>query len=148
MTMNLERFESLLDTHGADPERWPDQARDAAMGLLAQSSDAQAALAAAQRLDAMLVSGLAEHASANLHYRISAAATLTRTAQPDRAGWFSFLAEPWRIGAATAAAASIALGMVVGLQTSVATVLDEETAPTMELAALAYGELDGIEDIQ
>lgn len=148
MTMNLERFESLLDTHGADPVRWPDRERVAAMDLLAQSSDAKAALAVAQRLDALLVSGLAEHASANLHYRINAAASPIRAAQPERTGWFSFLVAPWRIGAATAAAASIALGMVVGLETSVATVLDEDTTQIMDLTALAYGEFDGIEDIQ
>ena len=145
--MDLATFQALLDAHGGDAERWPARDRAAALDLVARSPEAAQALAAARRLDGLLGAGLAEEASANLRFRITAGAAAARVPAAPRRGWMMF--GRWGAGAATAAAAaSIALGMVVGMETSVATVLDDESTQTMDLAALAYGEVDGLEDIQ
>jgi hypothetical protein len=52
--MPLERFEALLDIHGADFTRWPIQDARAAEDLLSQCADARAALERAQALDSLL----------------------------------------------------------------------------------------------
>jgi hypothetical protein len=145
--MDLATFQTLLDAHGGDPERWPARDRATALDFVARSPEAAQALAAARRLDGLLGAGLAAQASANLRFRITAGAATTRVPAAGSRGWALF--GRWGAGAATAAAAaSIALGMVVGMETSVATVLEAEPAQTMDLAALAYGEVDGLEDIQ
>jgi ferric-dicitrate binding protein FerR (iron transport regulator) len=52
--MTLERFKELLDAFGADLGRWPDAEQAAARALIARMPEAQAALAEARRLDALL----------------------------------------------------------------------------------------------
>jgi hypothetical protein len=145
--MDLATFQTLLDAHGGDPERWPVRDRAAALDLAARSPEAAQALAAARRLDTLLVAGLTAEAGENLRFRITAGAGIARAAAADGRRWA--MLGRWRAGAATAAAAaSIALGMLVGIETGVATVLEDEPTQTMDLAALAYGEVDGLEDIQ
>jgi hypothetical protein len=51
--MSVEQFMELLDRHGCDPERWPDNLKPAADALLAASEEARQRL----RLD-QVVSGL------------------------------------------------------------------------------------------
>lgn len=146
--MNIAAFTDLLDTHGGDPSRWPEPDRAAALAFAGQSPEAADALEAAQRLDRLLSAGLAEQASANLRFRIGAAAHPARRPAAPAAGRLQAFLDRWRLGVATAAAAaSIALGMVVGLQTSVASVLDDAPQESIDLAALAL-EVNGLEDIQ
>ncbi len=52
--MNESAFEELLDTHGANVERWPHATREAAEALLASSPRAQASHARAIALAAVL----------------------------------------------------------------------------------------------
>jgi hypothetical protein len=52
--MTPDRFQEMIDAFGADPNHWPPAEREAALGLLARSSDARAAVAAARRLDGLL----------------------------------------------------------------------------------------------
>ena len=40
MSMNLQRFEQLIDAYGTDPQRWPVAERSAALKLLADSEQA------------------------------------------------------------------------------------------------------------
>lgn len=53
-TMTIARLRTLLDAYGAAPQRWPEEERAAALALIAQSSEARAAVAAAEALDATL----------------------------------------------------------------------------------------------
>jgi len=142
--MDIARFQALLDARGGDPDRWPERERSVALAFAARSPEAARALAAAQELDRLLTSGLAREAGANLAYRITAAAAMDRVPAPRP---FRSLFDRWRVGAATAAAAaSMALGMVVGLETNAA-VLDLAPQESIDLAALAFGEVSGLEDI-
>jgi len=52
--MTLDDFEALIGAYGADPGRWPEDERETAEAFLAQSEDAQAALAAEAALDGLL----------------------------------------------------------------------------------------------
>lgn len=52
--MNNEQLQIFLDSHGADPARWPDAQRAAVEALLAHSAEARALHAEAQRFDALL----------------------------------------------------------------------------------------------
>lgn len=54
MTMTAERFQAIVAAYGAEPRRWPDAERDAALAFLAAESRAQAWLDAERGLDAML----------------------------------------------------------------------------------------------
>ena len=55
--LDLQTFEVLLDTYGADRERWPVERRSAAVDLLAASAVARARLAEAEALDRVLARG-------------------------------------------------------------------------------------------
>jgi anti-sigma factor RsiW len=52
--MTFERFKELLDAFGADLGRWPEAERASARALIARAPEAEAALAEARRLDALL----------------------------------------------------------------------------------------------
>ncbi|MEX6725805.1 hypothetical protein [Parapedomonas caeni] len=52
--MTLAEFRELLDTYGAQSDRWPDAVRTAALALLQTSDDAKDAFAQASALDAVI----------------------------------------------------------------------------------------------
>jgi hypothetical protein len=52
--MTRERLQIFLDSHGADPARWPESERAKAERLIASEAEARAMFEATQRLDAML----------------------------------------------------------------------------------------------
>ena len=52
--MKLERLQTLLDTYGGNPDRWPHDERDAALQLLSGSPAAQDHAAEQRRLDEAL----------------------------------------------------------------------------------------------
>lgn len=55
--LTLKRFKALAESYGGDLARWPDERRDEAHQLLAQSTQAQTILAEARRLDAAIAPG-------------------------------------------------------------------------------------------
>jgi hypothetical protein len=72
--MDVTEFEALLDGLGEDLSRWPDPQREAAFGLLSQSTAARALLAEANLLRSALARP-AVRAPAGLADRIVARAT-------------------------------------------------------------------------
>ncbi|MCC6919930.1 MAG: hypothetical protein IT548_12045 [Alphaproteobacteria bacterium] len=52
--MNLERLTAILDAYGADPLHWPQGERLAAQAFVAREKPAQALVAEAEALDAIL----------------------------------------------------------------------------------------------
>jgi hypothetical protein len=72
--MDVTEFEALLDGLGEDLSQWPDPQREAALGLLSQSSAARALLAEANILRTALARP-AVRAPAGLADRIIARAT-------------------------------------------------------------------------
>jgi hypothetical protein len=53
--VNLGRFSAILETYGADPERWPADERETALALATSSLPAARALAGARALDTLLL---------------------------------------------------------------------------------------------
>jgi hypothetical protein len=75
--MTLERFKSLADSYGADLDRWPEDIRQDARGLLDSSHAARAILAQARVLDEALESAARMEGSQSWP-REEAAAALVR----------------------------------------------------------------------
>ena len=53
--LTIKRFQVLAESYGADLQRWPQESRTEAERLLAVSSEARQALAAARILDAAIL---------------------------------------------------------------------------------------------
>jgi hypothetical protein len=68
--LTLERFETLLDAYGAEPERWPSAERAAAVALLQRDPHAQALHASALALDSHLEQIEAAELSPRLRSRV------------------------------------------------------------------------------
>jgi hypothetical protein len=110
--MDPAQFARLLDTHGADPARWPEAQRDAARALCDVSPDARSQWMAAQRLDALLADGRAPVPDPARQARVVARAIARLRAQAEPLlDWRWLFTRP--IGAACAA--SLVAGCLVGV---------------------------------
>ncbi|WP_439594892.1 hypothetical protein [Falsiroseomonas sp.] len=78
MTMQIQDFGQLLDTHGADPARWPQHLRAAALALRDRDPAARAAWREAARLDALLRDRPPETAGDRLRAARVVAASMAR----------------------------------------------------------------------
>jgi hypothetical protein len=113
-TMTIDRLQTILDAYGAVPSHWPEEEREAAMALIAQSPQARAAVAAAGALDAAInaYENPAEHAinplklvaAITAHPQDGARRTLARPAARITIGW------PNLAGLAAAAVAGFLVG--------------------------------------
>ena len=130
--MNPEEFSRLLDTHGADPERWPEAQRAAARALSEASPAVRAQWMAAKRLDALLAAGRAPQPEPARQARIvtGAMARLRARTEP-LLDWRWLFPRP--IGAAFAA--SLVAGWLVGVQ------LGDGALPHPLLADLRFEDL-------
>ncbi len=52
--MNLERFTHIVESYGAEPERWPEEERDVALAFASSSAEAASLLDAEAELDDFL----------------------------------------------------------------------------------------------
>jgi len=83
--MRLKEFTRLLDTHGAEPARWPSSSRPAAQTFLESSAAARALRDEAQQLDAALRSSLpGPDAAAMARMRAGLARTVASMPLPER----------------------------------------------------------------
>jgi hypothetical protein len=112
--ITLERFKDLVAAYGADPARWPERERVAALGLLERSGKARRLMDEAQAIDRLLdlsptvavTPELQSRILAQLHPRASSASVAGFLAAllPGRPAWLP----------AAALMASLALGLAVG----------------------------------
>jgi hypothetical protein len=70
LSISYERLRQLLDAYGGNPDRWPQEEREAALALLETSPEARAARDRAADLDAILDRAPAEEAPSDLATRI------------------------------------------------------------------------------
>jgi hypothetical protein len=130
--MNTEQFTRLLDTHGADPDRWPEPQRAPALALCAASPAAYAQWMAAKRLDARLAAGRAPVPDPARQARIVAGAMARLRAQAEpMLDWRWLFTRP--IGAAFAA--SLIAGWLIGSE------LAESASRSLSLADLRFEDL-------
>ncbi len=73
--LDFDRFTAIVDAYGAEPRRWPEAERDAALALAASDPRAEACLDEARVMDAMLDlarDSLTPELEEDLHYRAMA----------------------------------------------------------------------------
>jgi hypothetical protein len=129
--MTRRRLGALIETYGADPERWPAEERAPAEALLARSPEFAADLALARRIDIALDEASLAPAGADLRRRILAV--------PDRRpAWREILDALWPFESVLRPAAGLAtaavLGIVVGVTTppAIATSSNDITVESAE----------------
>lgn len=111
--MTLQEFSRLLNTYGADSERWPEAQRAAARALCDVSTAARAQWIEAERLDALLAADRAPPPDAARQARVVAAAMMRlRTRAEPLLDWRWLIPRP--VGVAFAA--SVIIGWLVGLE--------------------------------
>ena len=144
--MNRTRLLQLIEAYGADPARWPESERGAALTLLARDPEAQRVQREAAELDAMLDGEVALEPSAALR---RAVAEIPLRAAPASVP-VAIPGLPWLLAsfrrAAFAAAAVLALGVLAGVSTSA---MDDEPLAGTAVSAdqgdrlAAQGDEDG-----
>ena len=128
-TIDIQRFAMLLEIHGADPARFPDDERAPALGLLASSEEARTLLVEAEALARTLNSLRDPEPSAGLR-RAVAEIPLRHPRTP--ADWPLPLRWVWRAG--LSAVVVVLLGALSGAW-SMETAPDEEWG---DMASLAF----------
>jgi hypothetical protein len=113
--MTLQRFKDLVEAYGAEPARWPEDERIAALELLERSAEARAAMEEAQALDRLLDLSPSTAVTPALQERILAALP-PRSQSASGVGAFLVSLLPGRPAwvPAAALALSLALGLGVG----------------------------------
>lgn len=139
--MTAERFLALVEAYGADARRWPEAERAAAKAFAAARPEvAQAALAAADDLDALLHASRALQPSMALRDRVLAsAADAGLKARREGGRWLAKLALVFGAGGVAVTAAGVAAGVL--LTTHI-------TADAQADAVLYQASLMGVDDTE
>ncbi len=139
-SIDIQRFEQLLQSYGANADRWPIVDHDAALALVQASSDVRRLFDEAAQLDGILDLAVSPEPSAAVAARIVAAAER----KPAWREWLAGIvmeiwpfAGPWR--AAAILASSMFLGLALGTVTPPVLPGEDETLFVEELAALTFG---------
>lgn len=133
--MNIERFKILVESYGANPARWPEAERVAALLFAEQSAEARDALQEAAAFDRLLDTAETQAATRALEDRILA--TFPERTVKARAPWFTLRWIP-----AAAVACSLALGLAVGAALPGLVGVSDMSAVDPALIALSGGDAD------
>lgn len=143
VSVSADRFKAIVDAYGADPARWPDAERDAALRFMAEDARAEAWLDEAVEIDGLLSAGFepvdaeldeAQHARVLAHMLMNPATNVVafprRTAsQPSRRRIVPLL---WTgIGLAACLA-----GATVGIKIGLSSMDDVRAQRVLDLAQL------------
>jgi len=144
--MKAERFQAIVEAYGADPARWPQAERDAALAWAHQAGDAaQAVLAEARALDVGLAGHAAPLPDAAAFARALKGAEAVLTPSPR--GWSfrlpSFRLDRFRLASGAGLMAAACAGVMFGV-----TLTDRLTADVQADAVLYQATLSGIDDTE
>lgn len=131
--MTPKRFETLAEAFGGDVARWPDADREAAATLMAaEPAWAEAILARAGDLDAVLATYVPPPPPVDLAERIAAAAPRSQVrVRPRWVGWLL------PVGMGAGLAASCAAGLLMGFVLSAEPSATSEDFPDATMTATA-----------
>lgn len=137
--MGEERFNALIESYGAAPERWPEAERAAALVLMEESPDARRRLNEASRLDGALDAAAAPPVPGDLRAAVRdiGVALATRRAGSAPPVLLVWLARPALRGAAMAVA--VVLGLAVGMVVTPSRVDDLNAFETLDITLVAGG---------
>jgi hypothetical protein len=133
--MNIQRFKTLVEAYGANPARWPEAERVAALLFAEQSAEARDVLLEAAAFDRLLDTAETHPATRALEDRILA--TFPERTVKQRAPWFTMRWIP-----AAAVACSLALGLAVGAALPGLAGVSDAAAVDPALIALSGGDAD------
>ncbi len=133
--MNIQRFKTLVEAYGANPARWPEAERVAALLFAEQSAEARDMLQEAAAFDRLLDTAETQPASRTLEDRILA--TFPERTVKKRSPWFT---QRWIPAAAVAC--SLVLGLAVGAALPGLAGVSDTTAVDPALIALSGGDAD------
>ena len=143
VSVSADRFKAIVDAYGADPARWPQDERDAALTFMAQDTRAEAWLDEAVAIDALLGEGFepidaeadeAQHARVLAHMLMNPATNVVAfprrtSSQPSRRRIVPLL---WTgIGLAACLA-----GATVGIKIGLSSMDDVRAQRVLDLAQL------------
>lgn len=146
MTIDADRFQTLIEAYGATPARWPEEAREAMHAFIAEHpAEAQSVLAEARVLDDMMDAVKAadhRHAEADqaLFETVLAQfvpADTVVTLRPARALSGSHRAVVWGIGFGLAACLA---GAIFGVNLSLMSLSDLRVQTVLEQVAMIDGD--------
>lgn len=136
--MNIERFKALLEAYGANPGRWPEVERVAALLFVEQSAEARNLLAEAAAFDRVLDAAETQPATRALEERILAAFPEREAAL--RTGVAPVIFGGLRWLQAGALAFSLLLGLAVGAALPAVALGDQDGADPALIALTAGGQ--------
>lgn len=118
-TLDIDRFRTIVDAYGTDPSRWPEAEREAALSLLASSSDAVAIVDHAAQLDRVLDQVPMVQPSLELKRIVASIPdrTLSVPSRPDLDGRQTKLPFTSLWKSAVAATFAVILGIITGVAT-------------------------------
>lgn len=141
--MTLERFKDLVAAYGADPARWPERERVAALDLLERIPEARRLMEEASAIDRLLDLSPTTAVTPELQARILAQLHARTGVRSGIAGFLAALL-PGRPAWVPAAAlmASLALGLGVGTFAPSIAGLDGDSAHDAALLAMTGADFD------
>lgn len=137
--MNEERFKSLIEAYGANPDRWPQPERDAALKFAQSSPQAQRALDEAALFDRMLDAADTAPVTRDLEARILAKFPERKAAL--RTAWLDALIPARAWAQAAVLAASLGLGLLAGA--ALPGIIGLGDAPLADPALIAFSDVGG-----
>ena len=127
--MTETRLLEIIASHGANPERWPEEERAMALAMAGGSEAAKRALAAAAGLDALLGQHETPPASLALQTRIAAIPEQRPATLSDR------LRACWPFGAVWRPASGLAAAAIVGVMVGIGSPREDTTLSASETEA-------------
>lgn len=144
--MKAERFQMIVEAYGADPARWPEAERDAALAYANQAGEtARAVLAEARVLDVGLAGHAAPLPDAAAFARALTGAGAALTPAPRVRGFRlpDFGLDRFRLASGAGLMAAACAGVMFGV-----TLSDRLTADVQADAVLYQATLGGIDDTE
>ena len=135
--MQIDQFEYLLNVHGAELSDWPEERREAARMLLAQSPEAQSLLAEAQDLTSALDLYEVSPPDARFEARLLDLSP-SPAASPQKTKRKRFAFDLRLISSAGIAFACAAFGVLAGLSATAPATTTDHAEAFMSVAAANY----------
>jgi len=144
-TLDLDRFRTIVDAFGADPSRWPETEKEAALFFLANSVEAAAIVDRAAQLDKMLDRVPLLQPSPELERIVAAIPERPRSAsnRTELDNWQTMVpfASLWQ--SALVATLAVVLGIITGAATAEPMSISNNSTDWEDFASLAFvSELD------
>ena len=138
--LDLDRFRTIVDAYGADPSKWPEAERDAALSFLGSASEAAPIVEQAAQLDTMLESVPLVEPSSELERMVAAIPEKSRSTSNriEFETWRSMVSLTTLWKPTLAATLAIVLGIITGVATAEPMNISNGSTDWEDFASLAF----------